>query len=60
MGNAVFLAELVELAGTQGVDLLMWLTARGALSGNVATVHSNHHIPISNTATGLLALAQPA
>ena len=53
-------AELVELTGTQGVELLMWLTARGALSGNVETVHSNYHIPISNTATGLLALAQPA
>jgi protocatechuate 4,5-dioxygenase, beta chain len=51
-------ADLVELAGTQGVELLMWLTARGTLSGNVETVHSNYHIPISNTATGLLALAQ--
>jgi protocatechuate 4,5-dioxygenase beta chain len=46
--------DLVELAGTQGVELLMWLAARGALLGDVNTVHSNYHIPISNTASGLM------
>ena len=51
--------ELVEKAGTQGVELLMWLAMRGALStagAGVRKVHSNYHIPISNTATGVLAL----
>jgi protocatechuate 4,5-dioxygenase beta chain len=48
--------ELVEQAGTQGVELLMWLAARAALPGKVRKVHSNYHIPISNTASGLLAL----
>ena len=51
--------QLVELAGTQGVEILMWLAARGALSSSVAEVHRNYHIPISNTASGLLVL-QPA
>lgn len=54
--------ELVEQAGTQGVELLMWLAARGALAGaaqGVRKVHGNYHIPISNTAAGLLAL-EPA
>ncbi len=46
--------ELAELTGTQGVELLMWLAARGALGGQAATVHSNYHIPISNTAAGLM------
>lgn len=46
--------ELIELVGTQGIELLMWLTARGALPGQVRKVHSNYHIPISNTATGLM------
>ena len=32
------------------------LVARGALTGSVGKVHSNYHIPISNTATGLLVL----
>ena len=30
----------MELAGTQGVELLMWLAARGALPGHVRKVHS--------------------
>ncbi|WP_269498476.1 class III extradiol dioxygenase family protein [Castellaniella sp. S9] len=50
--------ELVELTGTQGIELLMWVAARGALDGaaSVTKKHSNYHIPISNTATGLLVL----
>jgi protocatechuate 4,5-dioxygenase, beta chain len=51
--------ELVEKAGTQGVELLMWLAMRAALTAGgagVRKVHSNYHIPISNTATGVLAL----
>ena len=48
--------ELVELVGSQGVELLMWLAARAALPGKVRKVHSNYHIPISNTASGLMAI----
>ena len=51
--------ELIELAGTQGVELLNWLVARGTLSGNVRERHRNYHIPISNTASGLQVL-EPA
>ena len=29
---------------------------RGALTGRVAKVHSNYHIPISNTASAVLVL----
>ncbi len=55
--------ELVEMAGTQGVELLMWLAMRAALgpaSPSVRKVHSNYHIPISNTATGVIALETAA
>ena len=48
--------DLVRLAGAQGVELMNWLVARGALTGSVGKVHANYHIPISNTATGLLVL----
>lgn len=48
--------QLIELTGTQGIELLMWVVARGALPESVSKVHSNYHIPISNTATGLLVL----
>jgi protocatechuate 4,5-dioxygenase beta chain len=48
--------ELVERAGTQGVELLNWLIARAALTGAVSRVHSNYHVPISNTASGMMVL----
>jgi protocatechuate 4,5-dioxygenase beta chain len=49
--------QLVELAGTQGVELLMWLATRGALGPQVQELHRNYHIPISNTASGLMLMA---
>jgi protocatechuate 4,5-dioxygenase beta chain len=52
--------DLVRLAGTQGVEILNWIAARGALSGNVVRLHSHYHIPISNTAAGLMLLEQAA
>ena len=50
------ITDLVELTGTQGVELLMWLATRGALGDKVRQVHRNYHIPISNTAAGTMAL----
>jgi protocatechuate 4,5-dioxygenase beta chain len=46
--------ELVEHTGTQGVELLMWLAARATLGERARTLHANYHIPISNTASGLM------
>ncbi len=51
--------SLVEQTGTQGVELLMWLAARATLGGAVRELHRNYHIPISNTASGLM-LLEPA
>jgi protocatechuate 4,5-dioxygenase, beta chain len=48
--------DLVELTGTQGVELLNWVIARGALQGEVITKYSNYHIPISNTASGMMVM----
>ena len=48
--------ELVEKTGTQGVELVMWLAARGAVPGAVKTISSTYHIPISNTAAGIMLL----
>ena len=50
------IAELVEQTGTQGVELVMWLAMRAALGQDVRQVTSNYHIPISNTASGLMLL----
>lgn len=52
--------QIVEQAGSQGVELLNWIAMRGALTGNVQKVHSNYHIPISNTASALLVLENRA
>jgi protocatechuate 4,5-dioxygenase beta chain len=38
----------------------MWLVMRGALKPRVTMVHSSYHIPISNTAAGVMVLANPA
>jgi protocatechuate 4,5-dioxygenase beta chain len=46
--------QLVEKAGTQGVELLMWLAARAALGEAATEVHRSYHIPISNTAAGVM------
>jgi len=52
--------EIVELAGTQGVELLNWIAARGALGdGPLSERARNYHIPISNTAAASLVL-EPA
>ena len=48
--------DLVKEVGTQGIELLMWLAARAALPGRVHERHRNYHVPISNTAAGLLLL----
>ena len=48
--------ELVEKVGTQGVELIMWIAARAALPGQVRQITSTYHIPISNTAGGIVLL----
>lgn len=52
--------DLVLHAGTQGVELISWLVARGALAQRATKVHSHYHIPVSNTAAGLIVLEDAA
>ena len=54
------ISQLMEIAGSEGVELIMWLAMRGALTGKVRTLHSNYHIPISNTGAGVLLLENAA
>ena len=46
--------DIVELAGSQGVEILNWLAARGAMTGDVVELASNYHVPISNTAAATM------
>ena len=48
--------DLIRDAGAQGTEFVQWLCMRGALSGQVRKLHSNYHIPISNTGAGLFLL----
>lgn len=43
-------------AGSEGVELVMWLIMRGALNAEVRQVHRFYHVPASNTAVGHLIL----
>ncbi|MEJ8840130.1 class III extradiol dioxygenase subunit beta [Ramlibacter sp. AN1133] len=53
--------EYVQEAGSEGIELVMWLIARGAMAdvagGPTPTVkHRFYHVPASNTAVGHLIL----
>jgi len=49
--------DYVRQAGSEGIELVMWLIARGAMSDRPPTVvHRFYHVPASNTAVGHLIL----
>lgn len=49
--------EYMREAGAEGIELVMWLVARGAMSGAPARVTRRfYHVPASNTAVGHLIL----
>ncbi|TDJ37457.1 MAG: protocatechuate 3,4-dioxygenase [Gammaproteobacteria bacterium] len=43
-------------AGSEGIELVMWLIMRGALDNKVKEVHRHYHVPASNTAVGHIIL----
>jgi protocatechuate 4,5-dioxygenase beta chain len=49
--------DYVREAGSEGIELVMWLIARGAMSNAPPeVVHRFYHVPASNTAVGHLIL----
>jgi protocatechuate 4,5-dioxygenase, beta chain len=56
----------VREAGSEGIELVMWLVARGAMADVVAggskpkVAHRFYHVPASNTAVGHLILENAA
>ncbi len=48
--------DYVRLAGSEGIELVMWLVARGAMDDNVIQKHRFYHVPASNTAVGHMIL----
>jgi protocatechuate 4,5-dioxygenase, beta chain len=53
--------DYVREAGSEGIELVMWLIARGAMSVKPPKqVHRFYHVPASNTAVGHLILENQA
>jgi len=48
--------EYVREAGSEGIELVMWLIMRGALGANARELHRHYHVPASNTAVGHIVL----
>ncbi|HUG24813.1 class III extradiol dioxygenase subunit beta [Piscinibacter sp.] len=57
--------DYVREAGSEGIELVMWLIARGAMADVAggpppSVAHRFYHVPASNTAVGHLILENPA
>jgi protocatechuate 4,5-dioxygenase beta chain len=48
--------EYLREAGSEGIELVMWLVMRGALNKQVREIHRLYHVPASNTALGHIIL----
>lgn len=45
--------DYVREAGSEGIELIMWLIMRGALGEKITRVAETYHVPASNTAAAL-------
>jgi protocatechuate 4,5-dioxygenase beta chain len=48
--------DYVREAGSEGIELVMWLIMRGALDPQVREIYRFYHVPASNTAVGHMIL----
>jgi len=48
--------DYMREAGSEGIELVMWLVMRGALDDQVKEIHRHYHVPASNTAVGHIIL----
>jgi aromatic ring-opening dioxygenase catalytic subunit (LigB family) len=44
-------AEYVELGGAEGVEVIMWLAMRGALSNDIRKIHQHYYLPMTTAMT---------
>lgn len=49
--------DYLREAGSEGIELVMWLVMRGALGPQARELHRHYHVPASNTAVGHIVLA---
>ncbi|MEM8587148.1 MAG: class III extradiol dioxygenase subunit beta [Pseudomonadota bacterium] len=48
--------EYLREAGSEGIEMVMWLIMRGALDDDVTEIYRHYHVPASNTGAGLIVL----
>ena len=48
--------DYLREAGSEGIELVMWLIMRGALGTTTRELHRHYHVPASNTAVGHIVL----
>ena len=49
-------ADYINLAGSEGAELVMWLVMRGIMNPDVDEVLSGYHVPVSSTGAGVVAM----
>lgn len=45
--------EYVREAGSEGIEMIMWLVMRGAMNDDITRIAETYHVPVSNTAAAL-------
>jgi protocatechuate 4,5-dioxygenase beta chain len=50
--------DYVREAGSEGMELVMWLIMRGALGPKIKELRRFYHVPVSNTACGHIVLSK--
>ena len=48
--------EYLREAGSEGIEIVMWLIMRGAFGDHVTELHGHYRVPASNTAVGHIVL----
>ena len=54
--RAITRLDFLREAGSEGIELIMWLIMRAALGPKVEQLHRFYHVPASNTAVGHIVL----
>lgn len=53
-------ADYIKKAGSEGIEMIMWLVMRGALGSDIQRIHETYHVPASNTAAAMALFATPS
>jgi protocatechuate 4,5-dioxygenase beta chain len=52
--------QYVEMFGSEGAELMMWLVMRGAMDSEVVVRHKHYFVPASMTGAGMIVMENQA